>query len=71
MSDSSAWSQHGEKLACPGFCIEAVTEGKESQGFGFMIGKVTKGSQADEYGLRHGEVIEVCAGARPVSFPGS
>jgi len=49
---------YGERLACPGFSIEAVPEDKNAQtGMGFMIGNVTKGSQAYEYGFRHGEVI--------------
>lgn len=63
--------QYGEKLACPGFSIEAVAEGKDAQGFGYMIGNVTKGSQAYEYGFRHGEVIEVGAEARPAVQMGS
>mmetsp|Transcript_44894 Transcript_44894/g.37804 ORF Transcript_44894/g.37804 Transcript_44894/m.37804 type:complete len:441 (-) Transcript_44894:171-1493(-) len=50
---------YGERLACPGFSIEAVAEDTKAQeGMGFMIGNVTKGSQAYEFGFRHGEVIE-------------
>eukprot|EP00918_Siedleckia_nematoides_P050095 GHVU01109644.1.p1 GENE.GHVU01109644.1~~GHVU01109644.1.p1 ORF type:complete len:434 (-),score=61.83 GHVU01109644.1:264-1544(-) len=54
---------YGERLACPGFSIEPVTEDKQPQeGFKFMIGNVTKGSQAYEFGFRHGEVLEAIDG---------